>query len=228
MAYFVTADLIPRITDGRFPDCGPNCRDAPRASAKPRASDETLLGPLFSDTFDADTFDVSLHGATWLYTFWRILAVCLIWVCVHSPISDNSILPSTTSPKYTSRFLVQNVIVPCCAWRFPLWQIVRHWYSIFPQRYWINPKTKRFGGNNIAAAVIRQCGCRDTTALQPNGTISPQGCRAVTPWQPKTASNLEHNDFEYQHNINHKKALHCCYNTYWFLIWKKQVALKPS
>ena len=54
-AYLVTADLIPRTTDAKFPDCGPNRRDAPRASA------ETLSGILSADTFDADTFDVSLH-----------------------------------------------------------------------------------------------------------------------------------------------------------------------
>ena len=58
------------------------------------------------------------------------------------------------------------------------------------------------------------CGYRDTTALQTHRDNSIQDCRAVTPWQPKNTSNLEHNDFEYQCNINRKKTLHCCFNIY--------------
>ena len=63
---FGDCGLIPRTTDGKFPDCGPNRRDAPRASA------ETLSGTLSADTFDvslhADAFNASLQGTTRLYT----------------------------------------------------------------------------------------------------------------------------------------------------------------
>ena len=49
LAYFVTDDLMPRITDDKFPDCGPNRRDA-------------FDGDAFDgDAFDGDAFDASLQ-----------------------------------------------------------------------------------------------------------------------------------------------------------------------
>ena len=52
----------------------------------------------------------------------------------------------------------------------------------FLQRYCIF-LTKQFGGKQLFN--FHDCGCRGTTALQPDGTISSLGCRAVTPWQLK-------------------------------------------
>ena len=78
----------------------------------------------------------------------------------------------------------------------------------FLQRYCIF-LTKQFGGKQLFN--FHDCGCRGTTALQLNGTISPLDCGAVTLRQPqnKTTNQLRLFFISYERCVPEQISIGC-------------------